>query len=294
MPRRRAALFIALLLGALVGASPARAADLFAEMQRVTFASASDMGSGERLELVGHLSRPDGPGPFPAVVLLHGCGGLRPNTAVWRRFFTERGYAILAIDSFGPRGVAEICRNAGAVTWSMRAADAFGALDHLVKQPFIQADSVLVMGFSHGAGIALDVVSSHRLNGKPNGRPDGTPRFRAALALYPACAYKARQTAEYRAPVFIGIGTEDDWTPARFCEELLTKHRGTAPMELRLYPEAAHSFDNLDRPATYLRTVLNRNSPTGRGATVGGSPEALAAAQADLDRFLATARPGRG
>jgi dienelactone hydrolase len=29
------------------------------------------------------LYRPDGPGPFPAVVLLHTCAGLRPHVLGW-------------------------------------------------------------------------------------------------------------------------------------------------------------------------------------------------------------------
>lgn len=294
MPRRHLFALAILFLALLAGATAARAADPtatspVADMERVSFASRADLGTDAPLDLVGYLSRPEGPGPFPAVVLLHGCGGIQRNTAVWRRFFTERGYAVFAVDSFGPRGVKEICHDAGVVTWSMRGADAFGALDYLAAQPFVRADSVLVMGFSHGAGIALDAASLRPLNGKPNERRSDAPRFRAALALYPACGYKVRQEADYRIPVFIGIGAADDWTPAPACETLLARHRGAVPMELRLYAGAAHSFDNVDRPITRLQKVLNRNSPSGRGATVGGSPESLAALQTDLDRFLAMA-----
>ena len=271
-----------LALGLLTGADTAKAASAVDGMERVTFTSRADLGSAEPLDLVGYLSRPDGPGPFPAVVLLHGCGGVQPNTAIWQAFFVRHGYAVFAVDSFQTRGVKEICRSTGQVTWTMRAADAFGALDHLVKQPFIRPDRVLAMGFSHGAGIALDIATTRRLKD----RPAAAPRFRASLALYPACGYAVRRDADYRTPVFIGIGTADDWTPAPACEVLAARQSGTGMVELRLYQDAAHSFDNIGRPVRFLPDVLNRNRSDGRGATVGGSPDALAAVQADVERFL--------
>jgi poly(3-hydroxybutyrate) depolymerase len=61
---------------------------------------------GEPLELVGLLRRPDGAGPFPAVVLLHGCGGnWRGMDTRWGARFVRWGYVALSIDSYGPRGI---------------------------------------------------------------------------------------------------------------------------------------------------------------------------------------------
>ncbi|MCG5239070.1 dienelactone hydrolase family protein [Azospirillum doebereinerae] len=253
-----------------------------AETTAVTIDSAANLGSAERLALAGILSTPDGPGPFPAVVLLHGCGGLRPNTALWQRFFTERGFVTLAVDSFGSRHVKEICNTSGLVTWKMRAADAFGALEHLARQPTIRRDSILVMGFSHGGGIALDVTSSFRLDK----RAAQAPRFQAALALYPPCGARERRDSARSVPTFIAVGADDDWTPTDDCRALAANRRATPPVDLHVYPDTAHSFDNLDRPLTYLPRALNRHSATGFGATVGGNPDAARAVQADLDRFL--------
>ena len=49
----------------------------------------------------GYLSKPDGSGPFPAVVFLHGCGGLSANArhAVAERM-TSWGYVALSRRQF--------------------------------------------------------------------------------------------------------------------------------------------------------------------------------------------------
>ena len=52
---------------------------------------------------------PAGRGPFPAVVILHGCGGLSPQLERWSRWFADRGYVGMVVDSFGPRKVKGDC-----------------------------------------------------------------------------------------------------------------------------------------------------------------------------------------
>ncbi len=56
------------------------------------------------------LYRPDGDGPFPAVVALHGCEGLHgPNGLVaplyrdWAERLNKAGFAVLYPDSYGSR-----------------------------------------------------------------------------------------------------------------------------------------------------------------------------------------------
>src|SRR5688500_774473 len=84
-----------------------------AASQTVRFQSAD-----ARTELVAYLFRPEGEGPFPAVVMLHGRGGpyssgkrgtytadtLTMRHRMWGEFWASRGYVALHVDSFGPRG----------------------------------------------------------------------------------------------------------------------------------------------------------------------------------------------
>ena len=102
----------------------------------ITFKTADPEVAGGDIVVDGVFSRPDGEGPFPAVVLLHTCGGLGPHVAVdWPRFLSGIGYVALAVDSFGSRGLGP-CPNGlsppapGAKTFASRAmiSDAHGAL----------------------------------------------------------------------------------------------------------------------------------------------------------------------
>ena len=54
------------------------------------------------------LYRPFGPGPFPAVVLLHGCAGVLDKHTGWARQLSEWGYAALIVDSFSTGG-SSVC-----------------------------------------------------------------------------------------------------------------------------------------------------------------------------------------
>src|SRR5437867_9813743 len=48
--------------------------------------------SSDLLTVPGWELRPDGDGPFPAVVLLHGCHGVSTSTHAWARWFRDRRY----------------------------------------------------------------------------------------------------------------------------------------------------------------------------------------------------------
>jgi dienelactone hydrolase len=63
------------------------------------------------IELTGELLRQAGDGLFPALVMLHGCGGPSPKThAIRAERYVFWGYAALRFDSFAPRGVMEIIK----------------------------------------------------------------------------------------------------------------------------------------------------------------------------------------
>ena len=65
--------------------------------------------------ITGYLSKPDGDGPFPAVILLHGCAGLGLDTKYKIDFknlqryqiaLEEAGFVSLIVDSYGSRGMS--------------------------------------------------------------------------------------------------------------------------------------------------------------------------------------------
>ena len=86
----------------------------------------------EPLRLVGYMARPQGAGPFSAVVLLHGCGGFHSSMIAWADRLSRFGYAALAVDSFGPRGIDDQCGG-----FNDQAEDGYAALRYLTTRPFV-------------------------------------------------------------------------------------------------------------------------------------------------------------
>ncbi len=230
-------------------------------------------------EMRGTLYLPEGRGPHPAVILVHGCGGLRPNAGMWAGFLEANGYAVLVLDGFGPRGVAEICTNFNRVPPPQRVRDSYAALRYLATRPDIAADRVALMGFSNGAVVVLDAASRF-WSGQMT---DTALRFRAGVALYPECR---NRLSDYASPVMIQIGDRDDWTLASSCTELQQRLQPESqPVALRVYPGALHAFDDLTGGG-YLPHVRNLNSPSGYGATTGGDGRSLERAKAELLAYL--------
>src|SRR2546427_8870865 len=66
--------------------------------------------SGTSEQIPASLLKPDGPGPFPAVVIMHDCSGLGARSSGapirWARELLERGYVIVLPDGFTTRGHA--------------------------------------------------------------------------------------------------------------------------------------------------------------------------------------------
>src|SRR5215472_191911 len=160
----------------------------------------------------GYLAKPEGAGPFPAVIGLHGCAGMPDTTK--RKLVDEIvgwGYVVLLVDSFATRGIEHACTGGFPHIADMRRSDAYGALAFLARQTFVDPQRVAAVGFSHGGWATLSVAetNSFELFVVPSNL-----RFRAAVAFYPLCwAAGARPGI----PTLILIGTLDEWTPAADC-----------------------------------------------------------------------------
>ena len=54
--------------------------------------------------IIGTLYRPDSAGALPAVILMHGCGGIGLWNRVWRQRLVDWGYIVLDMDSCSAPG----------------------------------------------------------------------------------------------------------------------------------------------------------------------------------------------
>ena len=240
-----------------------------ASLERVEFESASQrllsgpLIPGDRIQ--GSLAKPDGAGPFPAVVGLHGCAGMHDTTK--QKLADELiawGYVILLVDSYATRGIDHACTSNAFATFLRRRPDAYGALAFLARQTFVDPHRVAVAGFSAGAWVTLSVA-------EPNAFEPFVPasnlRFRAAAAFYPPCKQAVARPA---IPTLIFIGALDAWTPAADCSSKLSSWgNGGSPVELVVYPGAYHGFyySHLQPGATLFGHWLKYNGEAADDAT---------------------------
>jgi dienelactone hydrolase len=202
------------------------------------------------------LSKPAGNGPFPAVVMLHTCGGIGRHLDSWISRLDHEGYVVLLVDSFTPRGAGNIC-GSFEVGVDQVAADALAAAAHLRSLRFVDANRIGVVGFSYGAMAALRLSSKSYLAKQKFPQP-----FRAAVAFYPFCTvanYGSRfqeiQDNFYRdiaTPLHLLLGGADTEAPAHLC----TGHadglkREGQPVSYTLFPGATHAFDQNFLPKGY-------------------------------------------
>lgn len=260
--------------------------------------------------LSGELTVPPGPGPFPAVILMHGCRGL-PSRAIggWEPMLRSWGYATFVLNSFSGRGLQEACTDALAFTPNRRIADAYAALKIVATHAKIDRDRIVLMGFSHGGTATLAAATEWA--SRTYVRQDGVG-FRGFIPFYPYCnAVVPEMAGRVTAPVRIHIGELDDMTPARTCGLLSRAARSSgADIEIIVYKNAPHSFDSVGESIHRLPDIDNAANCTPRlagmkgpilnlaelkqcmrkGATVGWNPEATEEARrnvwAQLAEFL--------
>ena len=246
------------------------------------------------------VMKPDGPGPFPAVVIAHDCSGLGGRSSGaphrWARELVGRGYVVVIPDSFSTRGFpGGVCTDASPgranVSPASRARDVYAALAHARTLSYVDGKRVGLMGGSHGGATTLASMLAPDTDTDPLAQAKRAG-FAAAVALYPSCAQAARvwQNASgiYRpiAPLLILIGEKDDWTPAEPCQRLTdAAQKAGYPVAIKVYPGAHHSFDS-PNPVRYVPTRINGNAPGGRGATTGGDPAAWADAIREVVAFF--------
>ena len=317
MPKRSYALaWAALILAVTVGcATPARdepervaPAGVPPERmppERVTFDSLDrDPATGAPVQIAGFLFLPKaGSARHPAVVALHGCGGLYSALPSRRNFLSVRhramaelladeGYVVLLPDSFRSRGQEEICTieaRLRTITQVHRLRDAQGALAYLQQRPDVAPDRIAVLGWSHGGSAVLAAENAKLPSvARWRDRAGAPPYFRAGVAFYPGCVDSLRGRAGYAvaAPLTLFVGAVDDWTAPEPCIDLAARLAAAGePVTITVYPDTYHGFDNPAAQGRITLEVPNGVHP-GAGVTIAPNPAARDDAYAKVKRFL--------
>jgi len=227
-------------------------------------ASATSVPTDTTPPLFGYLTRPDGPGRFPAVILLHGCPGFTEHDTVAAARVKTWGYVGLALDSLGN---GNMCLGAAAGA-AAEMLDAYAAIRYLTSQSFVDSTKLVVMGWSMGGTAALGAVE------KRTGQPAEQASIRAVVAYYPDCN---DSSGVLTTPALILVGELDDWAPAAACRKLaahesdLGNRRDAAagtPIGLVVYPQTMHGFDYRVPPSRYFGYHVGYNETAARDVEV--------------------------
>ncbi len=220
---------------------------------------------GQPAEIVGHLFLPKGDEKVPAVILVHGSGGIySAMTDYWPKQFNAAGIAVFSLDTFGPRGVKSTAEDQTLVPFAADINDAFSALKVLASHPRIDAKRIAVMGFSRGGTTAWR-TAVQRVNGWMK-LPDGL-RFAAHIPVYAGgcnglLRFAPKAGVFGKAPMLWIHGDADDYTPIGPCREYSAEigKLGT-PVEFVALKGAHHKFDSDDtrllKNANLVTTIPN-------------------------------------
>ncbi len=224
---------------------------------------------GTELFLDGKVYKPEGDGPFPAVILLHRCAGIKTYDYSWASKIKSWGYVAFIVDSFGPRRISNACGEKGSIGYKDRAMDAYSAKLYLSSLPFVNSDKIAVIGWSMGGNGVLQAIDPVMEDLLPS---EYISSFQAAISFYPYCF---NWLDNLSAPLLIIAGGKDDWTPVDYCENRLPKKATEHEVNLKVYPDAYHCFDCSGKNMIYM------------GHTLKYSPEATLDSAILVQKFLA-------
>jgi carboxymethylenebutenolidase len=187
----------------------------------------------------GYLAMPEGSGPFPGVVVIHEAFGLNDHIRDVTRRFAGAGYGALAADLFTGR-VRALCMArymAGMLAGSVNRAgvdDLKAALTYLAKIPEVDPRRLGAIGFCMGGGFAIAWACTDA-------------RLKAIAPFYGANP-RPLEVVKRSCPVVGSYPARDFTAPGgRALDDALA--RFGIPHDIKIYPDARHSFFNNDKPA---------------------------------------------
>ena len=142
---------VVLLFGSII-------VDGFFSQSRLEPLTNMKVAAADGTEIRAYLAKPNGDGPFPAVIMIHEFYGLRPDMLKKAEALADEGYIVIAPNVF----------RSGTTNWIPRAiyqiitadtaqidGDVEAIYQWLATQPDVQADRIGIMGFCFGGGTAL-------------------------------------------------------------------------------------------------------------------------------------------
>lgn len=217
------------------------------------------------------LRKPDTPAAkMPAIVILHGSGGIDGRGAFYADALNKAGYATLEVFMFAQ---GERNREGHESTLT----HAYGALNYLAARSDIDPARIAAMGFSWGGNVTLKLASQKVSDAFAAGT--GANRFAALAAFYPVCWQHTRAAVNTAhetfgsyaaftgAPVMLMASGKDDFGNPDDCQKFIEAVAPVAKgsIQLQFYPDATHAWDT---PPGRSRTLYDPTAFQGKGGPV--------------------------
>lgn len=236
-----------------------------------------------RLEPYIQVLKPEGTGPFPVVVQMHGCGGVMPMQVQYAEAARAAGIAVVILDPLAPRGLTRreaqltVCTGL-KLRGAERAADLLAALRWLERQPWADPQRVAAAGWSHGGWSIMEALASGPAEGSDTDAR--VAALKLVVLIYPYAGPLARTRrygwGDVQPKVFACLAGRDAVVgrvaPRRTLERLQADGLDVRILELS---DATHSFDEdqASDPRTVYRPDLAEQV---RGIYAQALAEALA------------------
>ena len=216
----------------------------------------------ERLSKHYNLMKPEGDGPFPAVIMVSGCSGFNAKFAKGhydrvQNQLVDLGFVTLRVNYLAARNATSCWPD---VPTNYVADDICIAADYLGKQSFVKKGAINVIGWSWGGASAFRAL--RRTGSREPAQVD------AVVAYYPHC--NAARKWDSEVPVLVLGGAIDNVSPFSSCEMLFSRVAKRNKLTLRVYDDAHHCFDMSELPAEmeYQFGTLGYNEVAAKSAWI--------------------------
>lgn len=201
-----------------------------------------ETSKGQSHLLAAELRIPQGQkAKFPAVVLVHGSGGVNGSMDLWVHALNGAGIATLVLDTFSGRGITSTVQDQTLLHSLAMMVDSYRALDLLAKHPRIDASKISIMGFSKGA-----VASVFSASTRFKAMYGGSAKFASHIGLYTPCNTRFIGDTEVTgSPMRFFHGTSDDYVNVVPCRAYVAtlKSKGV-DITLTEFPNTQHGYDS--------------------------------------------------
>lgn len=223
---------------------------------------------GKPTIIAGELRLPrGGTDRLPAVVLVHGSGGLGAHHERWSQELNGIGIATFIVDGFTGRGLQAVFQDQAQLGRLAMVFDVYRVLALLAAHPRLDPARIAILGGSRGGSVALRASMKRFQRAYAS---EGL-EFAAYLSFYGGCnPTYIDDTDVSDKPIRLFHGTADDYVPVAPCRAYIERLRSVGKdVQLTEYPDAWHQFDN---PLQSTTPTRNPRATTNRQCTLQEEP----------------------